>query len=137
MALNNEIEGYSHPMYTKLHECLFSNVVVDATSTNYAHFRSRNKVIVRAVSFALRSVCAASTGTLAILRSGVTIAHATCSHVHTDSGGFATTITLTSLNTLATITEVMTFMASGGLNQGDWDVLWEYDVVYPATKIGS
>ncbi len=138
MALNNQLEGYSHPQYTILHECLFNKVAVAATSTNYAHFRSRNKVIVRAVHFALRSNASATSGTLKIFRSAVSIGKAiTPSHVSTGGAEYVTTATLVSSNTLNTITEYMSFQAQGGLNLGKWDVLYEYDVVYPATKIGS
>jgi hypothetical protein len=52
------------------------------------------------------------------------------------SAGFSACITLTGSNTLSTITEVMALRLKG-LDKGQWDVLWEYDVVYPATKIGT
>jgi hypothetical protein len=137
MGLNNELEGYSHPMYTELHEALISKVAVAATATSYGHFRSRNKVIVRAVSFALRSNCSSTAGTLNILNNTTTIATIVVCHASTGGGAYVLTKTLVSSNTLATITDTMTFTATGGINIGKWDVLWEYDVVYPATKIGS
>jgi hypothetical protein len=138
MGLNNELEGYSHPQYTMLHECLYNKVAVAATATTYGHFRSRNKVIVRAIHFALRSNCSSTSGTLKAMRSTASIGFAiTPSHVSTGGAEYVTTITLTSSNTLNTITEYMGFQAQGGLNLGKWDVLYEYDVVYPATKIGA
>lgn len=135
MAYNNELESYTHPQYTELHEARMCAVQGPASVTDFAHFRSRNIVILRAVHAVLKSAASAAAGSLHVTRSGITIATKTI--VSATSAGSLFTITLTSSNTLHTITEVGALRVSGAADKGKWDVLWEYDVVYPATKIGS
>lgn len=141
MAYNNELEGYSHPVYTKLHEARLCKVQGPVSLLDFAHFRSRNTVIVRAVHLNIRSMCSAASaatnlataGTVFVTRSAVTIATLAVAGGVT---GYSGCITLTTNNTLATITEVMAIRLKG-FDKGQWDVIYEYDVVYPATKIGS
>ena len=135
MAYNNELEGYTHPIYSELHECRMNKVQGPASVTDFAHFRSRNIVILRAVHAVLRSAASAAAGSLHFTRSGVTLFSKTI--LSATSAGSLFTITLTSSNTLHTITEVGALRVSGAADKGKWDVLWEYDVIYPATKIGS
>ena len=135
MAYNNQLEGYTHPIYSELHECRMNKVQGPASATDFAHFRSRNIVILRAVHAVIRSAASAAGGSLHFTRSGVTLFSKTI--VSATSAGSLFTITLTSSNTLHTITEVGALRVTGAADKGKWDVLWEYDVVYPATKIGS
>ena len=135
MALNNELEGYSHPIYTELQEARYCAVQAGASTAPFAYFRSRNKVIIRAVHAIVASACSAAAGTLCFYRSGVSIAPKTIASGN--SVGYSLCITLTTLNTLNTITEVAYLRVDGASDKGKWDVIWEYDVVYPATKIGT
>jgi hypothetical protein len=90
------------------------------------------------------SVCSApstatnfpSAGTLFVTRSGVTVATLAVGSLNAGGTGASYCFTLTTNNTLATITEVMALRLKG-LDKGQWDVIYEYDVCYPATKIGS
>ncbi len=134
MALNNQLEGYSHPIYVNLHECRINKAQGPTSATDFAHFRSRNKVIMRAVHVYMISAASGTAGSLHFTRSGVTLFTKTISAA---SVGYSMCITLTSSNTLNTISEIAALRITGAADKGKWDVLWEYDVVYPATKIGS
>lgn len=135
MALNNQLDGYSHPTYTALHESRMSNVQGPVSTTDFAHFRSRNTVIVRAVHVYMRSAASTtlSLGSLHVTRNGTTIKGATWA---ASAAGASILMTLASSNTLVTITDYAAIRLVG-FDVGQYDVLWEYDVVYPATKIGS
>ena len=144
MAYNNELEGYSHPVYTRLNESRMCGLQGPVSLTDFAHFRSRNTVIVRAVHIKQVSVCSApstatnfpSAGTIFVTRSAVTTKTLAVGSLNAGGTGASYCITLVSANTLHTITEVMALRLKT-LDKGEWDVLWEYDVIYPATKIGS
>ena len=135
MALNNEIEPYDHPMYKVRKVCRFDNVNAPVSTTDFAHFRSRNQVIVRAVHVYLRSVVSstASVGSLVATRNGTTIQSFS---IHASAISASLLLTLTTSNTLNSMTDYAAIRFVG-FDNGKWDVMWEYDVCYPATKIGS
>lgn len=138
MANNNQLEGYSHPIYTTTHECRFTKVQGPTSTLAFAHFRSRNKVIVRAVHAIVVSICSAGGGSLGVQRDTTSLTFRTLVSANSlGATGNSVCMTLTSSNTLNTITEVMSLVVTGAADRGKWDVIWEYDVVYPATKIGS
>ena len=130
-----EIGAYDHPYFQILFERAFTKVQGPASATDFAHFMSRNKVLLRAVHVWMRSAASSTAGTLHFTRSAVTIASKT---VTSASVGYSICITLTTNNTLSTITEVGALRMTGAADQGKWDVLWEYQVLYPsADMIGS
>jgi len=132
---NGDVGSYSHSDYTGLRECWMNKVsAAQASATDFAHFATRNTVLVRAVHIWLRSACSGTAGSMHVSRSAVTIASKTMASL-ADAGTYFC-FTLTSSNTLHTITEVMALRASGN-EKGKFDVLYEYQVLYPSTFIGS
>lgn len=138
MAAQNpagDVGFYDHPQFLVLQECRFNKVTgASASLTDFAHFFSRNKVIVRAVH--ARSVSAPTLpgGLLIVTRSAVTIASK--SFESATSAGSIMTITLTTLNTLSTITELLALRFSAN-EKGDWDIIYEFETLCPATRIGT
>ncbi len=142
MALNNQLEGYSHPMYSELHEHRICRIAGPVSLTDFAHFRTRNTVIVRAVHLYCRSAPSSASAATTPITSGslfITRAGTTIRTTVTLAGVVATyslCVTLVSSNTLTSMGDYAAVRIKG-MDGGEWDVLWEYDVIYPATKIGS
>jgi hypothetical protein len=134
---SGQIGSYDHPFFTMLHERYENAVQGPASATDFAHFRSRNKILLRAVHVWLRSNASATSGSLHFTRSAVTIASKTVAEASV-TGAYSLCITLTTNNTLHTITEFGAIRMTGAADKGKWDVLWEYQVLYPsASLIGS
>lgn len=125
---------YDDPNFTVLREQRFCAVQGPASATDFAHFRSRNKVLIRSVHVVMRSAASGTAGSLHFTRSAVTIASKTVSAA---SVGYSMVITLTTNNTLATITEVAAIRMTGAADKGKWDVLYEYQILPPMTMIGG
>ena len=133
---NGDVGSYSHSDYTGLREAFFNRVHFTTSATEYAQFASRNKVLVRAVHVWIRSAMSAAGGSLYVARGTTTIAAVTV--VSGTTTGTYHCITCTSLNTLATITDVMGVGCSGAVGgKGDLDIMYEYQVLYPSTLIGA
>lgn len=130
------VQTYSHSDYSGLREQWMNMVVVGATSgTAFAHFASRNKIIVRAVHIWARSAMSATAGTLAVYRGASAAKKITLTSM-ADAGKYFCA-TLTADNTADTITTVFS-LKTESTEKGDWDVLYEYQVLYPgADLIGS
>jgi hypothetical protein len=133
---NGDIGTYSHPYFTEMKEMWLNKVQGPASVTDFAHFCSRNKVLVRAVHLWLRSDASGTAGSLHVCRSGVTIASKALAGYEVSAEYYAC-MTLTTLNTLHTITEIVSLQVSGTADRGKVDVLYEYQILYPATLIGS
>ena len=136
MANNDIAQNYDHPQFSIVYETRYLNAQAGASTAAFAHFRSRNKVLLRAVHAIVKSAASAAGGSLHYLRSAATLASKTI--VSATSVGYSLCITLTGNNTLHTITEVAALAVSGAADKGKWDVIWEYEILYPGTaKIGS
>lgn len=131
----SDVGTYSDVQYTGLREMWMNVVQAPAASvTNFAHFASRNKILIRAAHVWLRSAASGTAGSMHVMRSTVTIASKVMSSL-ADAGTYHC-ITCTTLNTLSTITEMAALRASGN-EKGKFDVMYEYQVLYPATFIGE
>ena len=131
----SDVGTYSDEQFTGLREVWLNKVQGPAASvTNFAHFASRNKILVRAVHIFARSAASGTAGSMHVVRGTTTIASKTMSSL-ADAGKYHC-ITCTTLNTLATITDVVALRASGN-EKGKFDVCYEYQVLFPATFIGD
>jgi hypothetical protein len=131
----SDVDTYSGAQFTGLREVWMNKVQGAAASvTNFAHFASRNKILIRAVHIFVRSTASGTAGSMHVVRDTTTIASKVMSSL-ADSGTYHC-ITCTTLNTLSTITEVAALRASGN-EKGKFDVMYEYQVLYPATFIGD
>lgn len=132
MAKN--IKDYDNPQFSVLREARYAAVQGPASTTDFAYFRSRNMVLIKAVHVNMRSAASGTAGSLHFTRSAVTIASKTVSSA---SVNYSAVITLTTNNTLHTISEVGALRMTGAADKGKWDVIYEYQVLSPATIIGS
>lgn len=131
---NGQVGTYSHSDYTGLREHWLNMVNISATSnTAFAHFASRNKILVRAVHVWTRS-SGSGAGSLEVYRGGSIAAKLTTPSMQ---AGHYYCVTLTADNTAETITTVFSLRRTTG-DKGDVDVLYEYQVLYPTpAMIGS
>jgi hypothetical protein len=145
MGLNNELCGYSHPNYTVTREHRTGRIQGPLSTIDFAHFRSRNTTIVRSMTLRMISAASASlsVGSVCVTRrfgnstlSSHTVSNGTAWAASAAMTGTTVTVTLSSSNTLTSISDYMAIRLIG-LDVGEYDVLWEYDVVYPGTKIGA
>lgn len=132
---NGDVGTYSHEEYTGLNEQWINVATNPGSVTNFAHFGSRNKILIRAAHVFVRSAASAAGGSLHVMRSTVTIASVTLASATTV--GTYHCLTCTTLNTLATIAEQVSMRSSGNSGGGKYDVCYEYQVLYPSTFIGS
>ena len=132
---NGDVGTYSEPQYTGLREVWMNMVKGGESTVHVAHFASRNKILVRALHLWVRSACTAAGGSIQVSRDTTSIAGKGATSMTTV--GTYHCITLTTLNTLATITEVISMETNGTCGGGDFDIMYEYQVLYPATFIGS
>lgn len=133
MANYTDVESYSHSDYTGLQQTWMNRVQGPASVTNFAHFGTRNKVLVRAVHVFVRSAASAAGGSLHVMRSTVTIKSLTVASATT--AGTYHCFTLSSLNTLHTIGEQMALRVSGACDKGEFDVCYEYQILYPQDSL--
>lgn len=123
---------YDHPNFTVIRESHMKSVQSPSASlTDFAHFRSRNKCIVTAVTVHCASLPSAITSwSLQVMRTG-----ATGTSTHTIAAK-----TLTSFSVVGDISAVLTLVSSNTLpslgafvsleldstEKGKFDVVWEY-----------
>lgn len=132
---NGDVGSYSHSDYTGLKQAWLNKVQGPAASvTDFAHFSSRNKILIRAAHLFVRSTASNTAGTMFVTRSGVTIATKTMASM-ADAGTYHC-ITCTTLNTLSTITELIALRQANN-EKGKFDVCYEYQILYPSTLIGA
>lgn len=142
MANNNELEGYTHPLYSVGHEHRICKIQGPNSLIDFAHFRSRNTTIVRAMHIYCASAPSTPSTATNLVTSGslfITRASSTIRTGVTLSGvvaGWSLCVTLSSSNTTSSMGEWMAVRLKG-MDKGQWDIIWEYDIIYPAAKIGS
>ncbi len=126
-------ERYDHPNFTvRRQETLNFVTAAQASLTDFAHFRTRNKAVVTHCIVTCRSLpSAATTWSLYVMRDGAsTIATKTVTGFSALSGLSAAVITIASSGTLASATNFMSLQMDT-TEKGKFDVVWEY-VFLPA-----
>ena len=129
-----EVGSYSHPYFTTQHEAFLGNVAAAAASaTAWAKFRSRNKILVSRVSLVCISAPSATAGSLHCVHydTGATATTLKSLTIAACSAGWATSLSFTG-KTLGTLTEYIALMNQNN-EKGDFEVIYEYQVLYPAT----
>lgn len=118
---------YDHPNFTLTRESHMPGVQSPAASlTDFAHFRSRNKCIVTAVTVHCKSLPSAiTTWSLQVMRGASTIGAKTVSSFSV-VGDLSATITLASSNTLASAGASIS-LELDSTEKGKFDVVWEYE----------
>lgn len=127
------MEGrYDHPNFTITREAHLAAVQApDASLTDFAHFRSRNKCIVTAVTVHCKSLPSAlTTWSLQVMRSNITgtSTHTIAAKTLTSFsvvGDLSAVITLTSSNTLPSLGAFFS-LEMDSTEKGKFDVVWEY-----------
>jgi len=103
-----------------------------ASLTDFAHFRCRNKCIVKAVTVHCKSLPSAiTTWSLQVMRGATTIGAKTVSSFSV-VGNLSATITLASSNTLSSAGESIS-LELDSTEKGKFDVIWEFQLLPPAT----
>lgn len=127
--------AYDHPNFTVIREDRQNAVQSPSASlTDFAHFRSRNKCIVKAVTVHCKSLPSAITSwSLQVMRTG-----ATGTSTHTIGaktitsfsvvGNLSATITLVSSNTLTSAGAYFS-LELDSTEKGKFDVIWEYQLI--------
>lgn len=128
-----KIQKYDDPNFTVIREARLNVVQSPATSlTDFAHFRCRNKCIVRSVTVHCTSLpSAATTWSLQVMRGSSTIGAKTVTSFSV-IGDLSATITLTSSNTLLSASESIS-LELDTTEKGKFDVIWEYQLLPPVT----
>jgi hypothetical protein len=129
----SDVGSYSHPYFTGQHQHCWTGAAGQASGTLWAHFASRNKVLVSRVSVLAISAPSATAGSLQVIHYD-TAGTATTLKGLTLSGcslGFATTLTLTE-KTLETISQYIALKLTAN-EKGDWIVTYDYQVLFPDT----
>ena len=119
--------SYDHPQTIITRQAHLAPVQGPASTAAFAAFCCRGKVRVRSVTAYLTSAASAATGNLHVTRSGVTIASKT--YVSANSIGSVLVFTLSTLNTLSTVTEVMALKMVGAADKGKYNVIYEYEIL--------
>ncbi|MDY6893896.1 MAG: hypothetical protein SVO01_00535 [Thermotogota bacterium] len=125
---------YDDPHYNIMREARYSSVQGPVSATDFAHFRSRSKVLLHAVHVKMMSAASGTAGSLHYTRSAATLVSKTVSSA---SVGFSMCITLTTNNTLHTISEIAAIRMTGAADKGKWDVIWEYEILPFSTILGG
>lgn len=108
--------------------------------TDFAHFQCRNRCIVHAVNFRLKSAASVAGGSLVAVRCRNTPSNssvqtiASYSLISATSAGSLGTITLASLNTLESLSDYIAVRLKSN-DKGKWDIVYEYQLLPSATKI--
>ena len=120
---------YDHPNFTVVRERAFNKAQSPSASlTDFAHFRSRNKCIVTAVTVHCLSLPSAiTTWSLQVMRGATTIGAYTVTSFSA-VGDLSATITLSSSNTL-TSAGMSISLELDSTEKGKFDVLWEYRIL--------
>lgn len=126
--------NYDHPNNTVRREHYVPNGFT-ASATDFAPFRCRQKVLVKAIHIIPKSVGSAS-DILRVVRNGTEVGSITPS-ANTSAGSFPSTLgtrltlTLTANNTLHSLGDLMTLRHDN--TGGVYDVTYEYHVLYDST----
>lgn len=125
--------SYSNPQFTTQRTHLARHVGASASSVSFAHFRSRNKVLVSRVSLVCISAPSLTSGTLKVYHvdTGATATALFTLTLASCIAGYATTMAFTG-KTLGTLTEAIALQTEQN-ESGDWDVLVEYQLLYPVS----
>ena len=117
--------AYDHPNYTlvRVHDAGISATAL-ASGTAFAHFRSRVKVVVNAITIVVTSAASVGAVTFAALRGGSATGVAPAIVSATSVGAMTTT---SCAITLASAGEALTLTKNEGA--GEFHVLYEYNVV--------
>ena len=132
------ITRYDSPAFSGLKEAHYVGVSQNVSAVAFAHFRTRNKAIVRYVNVRLQSACSAAAGTVCVVRvinhpsntSAQTLA--TMTMVSATSAGTIWTYTLTTNNTVTSIHDAI-YLYSTGCDKGKFGVVYEYNLIPPIT----
>jgi hypothetical protein len=128
--------SYDHPHYTVVRQISLDKIAGGSTSlVEFARFRCRTKALVRFVHVYCRSAPSAASGQVSVSRQGSIIKTQTISTASLVAGQ-SFLFTLTSCNTLETITDTVGIQL-GGTDKGDWDVLYEFQVLAGGDILGS
>lgn len=127
------IETYDNPNFSIIRESRLNAVQSPSASlTDFAHFRCRNKCIVKTVTVHCKSLPSAiTTWSLQVMRGASTIAAKTISSFSV-VGDLSAIITLTSSNTLNSAGESIN-LELDSTEKGKFDVIYEYQILPPAT----
>jgi len=131
---SGDVGSYSHSYFTSgMQERLTNIAGATASLAAWARFRARNKVLVSGVSLVNISAPTLTSGSLNVIfyDTGATATTLKSLTISSCSAGWATALTFTG-KTLETLTQyiALTFTAN---EKGDWDVLYDYQVLYPDT----
>lgn len=125
--------GYDNPNFTITRQVNMPAVQSPSASlTDFAHFRCRNKCVVKAVTVHCKSLPSAiTTWSLQVMRGATTIGAYTVTSFSA-VGDLSATITLTSSNTLLSAGESIS-LELDSTEKGKFDVVWEYTLLPEAT----
>jgi len=108
--------------------------------TDFSHFQCRNRCIVHAVSFRLKSAASVAGGSIVAVRCRNTPSNSSVQTINSyslisaTSAGSMGTITLASLNTLESISDYIAVRLKSN-DKGKWDIMYEYQLLPSGTKI--
>ena len=131
---SGDVGSYSHSHFTELKQAVMSVEGAPTTAIAFACFASRNKVIVNRVYVRCISSPSGTAGTLCVQHYGTSGTAATLQAMTASavSAGWNTTFSFTA-KTLETITEYLGLVSTGAVDKGNWLVIYEYQVLFPAT----
>jgi len=122
-------DPYDHPHFTiKRQETLNKVTAAQASATDFAHFRTRNKALVTHVIVSCQSLpSAATTWTLRVMRGGATtlVARTVSSFSALGDDLSAAVITIPADGTLNSVGNFIS-LEMGGTEKGKFDVTYEY-----------
>jgi len=130
----DQIGSYSDPQFTALRQNCMHVQGAPTTALSWACFASRNTVLVNRVYVRCISSPSATAGTLCVhfTDTDATVTTLQAMTASAVSATWNTTFSFTA-KTLATITQYLSLASTGGVDKGDWMVVYEYQVLPPAT----
>lgn len=134
--MSEQHSRYDDPNFTIIRECRLNDEQSPSASlTDFAHFRSRNKCIVKSVTVHCSSLPSAiTTWSLQVMRGSTTIGAKTITSFSV-VGDLSATITLVSSNTLLSASETIS-LELDSTEKGKFDVIWEYQLL-PSLTVGT
>lgn len=129
-------QSYDHPTFLVTQQNTMKNIAAaQASLTDFAIFRCRNKCVVTHVTVSCTSLPSAATSwSLQVMRTGATgtsthtIAAKTITSFSVVGNLSAATITIASSGTLSTLGAFMA-LEMDGTEKGKFDVIWEYRLI--------
>jgi hypothetical protein len=130
--MGETIDRYDDANFTLLREERMPSVQAGVSLVDFAHFMSRNKVIVHAVHVRIASAASVAGGSLVAVRSRSSSAKTINSYSLTSatSAGSQFSITLASLNTITSLNDYIGLRLKSN-DKGKWDVTYEYQILPP------